>query len=268
MLAEGKTTMFHAETTFRYSGKPDESSVSQCVHQILAAWASNGQILDGDTPVTFGKSACRAVVSCPEATSLQSRHATRYVREAISKVESHGLLKPTHRVLGRGLESPVTDSCRRPKWYILMTNYLSIESPLVCGEHYLPVPLYRVPATDKADPNDYGDIRCWQKEWKCCDQLQMACGPAERWATRQIADPRSALSETGRTICSEIEGLSGVPTYYYLYRGSGRSAAAERKRLCPLCGRRWLLAEPLHRVIDFKCDNCRLLSSIAWSVGG
>ncbi|MGO8748157.1 MAG: DUF2310 family Zn-ribbon-containing protein [Thermoguttaceae bacterium] len=262
--------MYHVEVTFRYSGKPQESDVSQGIYQLLGAWVSNGQILDADCPVVFRKTDCRAVVACPEPSSLQSRHANKCIRNFLPELRSYGLLKPKMTLLGRGLESSIADKCSQPAWYLLMTNYLSIESPLWCGEHYLPVPLYRVPPTYKADPSyrDIRDILCWQREWKCCDRLQMACGSAERWATKQISDPSSALSITGRSICSRIEKLSGVPTYYYLYRGTGRSAATEQKRLCPSCGKKWLLDEPLHRLIDFKCDPCRLLSNIAWSVCG
>ena len=249
----------------KVGGKPDEADISQGIYGLFGAWSQNGQILDGDWPIIFGKSCCRTIVPCPEATSLRSRHANNWVREGLSELRSHGVLRPKMRLLGRGLESPTSDRCGRPTWYFLMTNFLSIESPLRCGEHYLPIPLYRVPPTDEAG---HLDVLRWQSEWKCCDQLQMLCGSAERWATRQISDPHSPLSKGGRKICSVIEDLSGVPTYYYLYRGGGRSAADERKRPCPSCGKKWLLHEPLHDIIDFKCDRCRLISNIAWSVRG
>jgi predicted nucleic acid-binding Zn ribbon protein len=257
--------MFHIELIFRYCGKPDEAEVSQGVYGLLASLSQNGQILAADVPVTYTDSECRVVVSCPETTSLQLRHANKYVRRDLSDLRSHGLQKPIVRVLGRGIESPAADPCKRPLWYVLMTNYLSNESPLMCGEHYLPVPLYRAPHTYAADPS-YFDVRCWQREWKCCDELQMQCGGGERFGTRQIADVRSPLAAAGRDLCRRIEKLSGVPSYYYLYRGDGRSAAAERRRPCPGCGRKWLLSEPLHGVIDFKCNRCRLVSNLAWGL--
>ena len=259
--------MFHIELIFGYSGKPNEADVSNGVYSLLASMLNSGQVLDTDWPIAYTVSDCRAVVSCPEATSLHPRHANQYVRESLSALRAHGLRRPKLRLLGRGVESPAADRCKRASWYILMTNFHDCESPLICGEHYLPVPLYRVPPTYQADPS-YWDIRCWQRQWKCCDGLQVACGAGERFATRQISDVRSPLSATGCDLCRRIEKLSGVLTYYYLYRGEGRSAAAERKRVCPSCGRKWLLDKPLHRVIDFKCDPCRLLSNIAWSVRG
>jgi predicted nucleic acid-binding Zn ribbon protein len=257
--------MFHIEMTFRYASTAKEAKVSQAVYGLLASLMANGQVLDGDWPITYAESECRAVVSCPETTSLHPRHANEYVRKELSELRSHGLLKPRCRVLGRGIESPVADQCKRPCWHVLMTNYLSHESPLICGEHYLPVPLYRVPHTYDAGPS-YWDILCWQREWKCCDELQMACGFGERFATKQISDPNSPLATNGRDLCRRIEKLSGVPTYYYVYRGSGRSVAAEQATPCPSCGKKWLLSNPLGGLLDFKCDRCRLVSNIAWSV--
>ena len=257
--------MFHIEVVFRYCRKPKEADVADAVYSLLGDWFKNGQILDNDWPVTYTKSNCRVVVSCPEKTSLSPRHANKYVLDSLAELRSHGLLKPELCVLGRGVESPTADRCKQPGWYLLMTNYLTHESPLMCGEHYRPVPLYRVPHTYDADPS-YWDIVCWEREWKCCDSLQMACGVGERFATRQIADPNSSLAVRGRDLCRRIEKLAGVPTYYYLYRGNGRGMSAEQKRPCPVCGKQWVLSEPLHGLIDFKCDKCRLVSNIAWSL--
>ena len=55
-------------------------------------------------------------------------------------------------------------------------------------------------------------------------------------------------------------------TFYFLSKGRGRSRAAEQARLCPGCGGDWLLEEPRHDCFDFRCESCRLLSNIAWTV--
>jgi predicted nucleic acid-binding Zn ribbon protein len=259
--------MFHIEVTFRYAGKHEEADVSRGIHDYLASLLTNGQLLDADWLITYTKSNCPVVVACPEETSLHASHANEDVSESLSKLRAHGLRKPTLRLLGRDIESPAADNCKRPRWYLLITNYLSVESPLRCGEHYLPVPLYRVPHTYDAYPS-YWDVLCWQREWKGYDDLQMGCGFGERFATKQISDPNSALAKTGRDLCRRIEELSGVPTYYYLYRGNGRGLSAEQGRPCPSCGKKWLLSSPLHDLFDFKCDRCRLVSNIAWSVRG
>lgn len=255
--------MTNIEITFGYTRPPDESTVSQAVYGLLGSWLRSGQLADADWNVTFTEEQCLAVVSCPEATSLSMRRANKWVRQSIRELGGAGLGKPSTRILGRALESEVPDRCKKPQWYVLITNYLSCESPLYCGDHYRPVPLYRIPYTYDADPS-YWDILCWQRQWKDMDSLQMACGAGERFATQQIASVRSKLAQEGRSLCSRIEALSGVPTYYYLYRGSGRSLASERKRRCPSCEREWLLAKPIH-LFDFRCDHCRLVSNIAFS---
>lgn len=254
--------MFNVEVVFRYLGKPSEPDISQGVNGLLGAWIQNGQVLSGDVPITFSRTACRAVVSCPEADSFASRHANKWVPRVLAELASHGLRRPTFRPLGRGLESPDADRCRRPAWYVLITDSLSVESPLRCGQHYLPVPLYRIPHTDHRGDN-YQDILSWQRISKDCDEIEIESGPGERFAIRQISDVASPLSLVGRKVCGRIEKVSGVPTYYYLSRGQGRSAASERKRPCPSCGGKWLLEVPVH-IFDFKCDRCRLVSNVAW----
>ncbi len=195
-------TMHHIDLSFEYIGTPNEADVSHAVFGLLASWANNGQILGSDWTVILGESCCRAVISCPETTSLNARYPNQHARKDLSALKSHGLTKPKVTVLGPAIESPAPDKCKKPAWYILTTHYLTIESPLRCGEHGLPVPLYRIPATYEADPNHWG-IRCWQSDWKSFDQLQMGCGFGERWATKQISDPRSPLSATGREICAD-----------------------------------------------------------------
>jgi predicted nucleic acid-binding Zn ribbon protein len=253
--------MINIEVVFRYCGKPDEAAVSGAVNTLLGAWIQNGQVVEGDCPITFARTACRMVVGCPESTSLNTRYANKWVRRAISEISRQGLHHPGLRVLGREIESRDADLCRRPPWLIMSTHFLSRESPLICGEHYLPVPLYRIPRTDT--DNGY-DVRCWQVTWSAFDRLQMLCGPGKRFAARQISDLRSRLSSAGRKLGRGIEKSWKIPTYYYLYRNGGRSLACERRRACPSCGGKWLLDEPLHGVIDFKCDRCRLISNISW----
>lgn len=84
-------------------------------------------------------------------------------------------------------------------------------------------------------------------------------------ANTRCPDPTSALSRPGPAVCKEIEGLTGRPVYYYLYRGKARSRSDELSRNRPICGGRWVLKKPLHDKLAFKCDRRKLLSNIAWS---
>jgi len=257
--------MITIELIFRYRGAPSEEDIDQGICNLLSAWMQNGQIGGKDWFIVPARAFCRVILSCPEAASLARRHANKWVRESLAALKARHLAPPTIRIMGREHDSPEADRCPRPSWYILVTDYLRQESPLRCGDHGLPVPLYRVPHTYDQDPS-YHDTLQWESQWKAFDHLQMMCGPYERGATRQISDVRSKLSKVGLDICRRIAKASGIPTYYYLYRGGDRRLASELARPCPSCGGRWRLGRPLHGFLDFKCDRCRLVSNVAWSV--
>jgi predicted nucleic acid-binding Zn ribbon protein len=258
--------MFNVDIALRYYGKPDEHAIADGVCSLISGWARNGQVLNSDCAISFKGKACHAVVSCPEETSLDARNANKEVRKAISDLQTRGLQKPEIKFLGKAIETAPVDLCRRPKWYFLTTNFLSCEPALHCGDHGLPVPLYRIGKPTDPSGINYQDILAWQRTYRDCDELQILCGVGELFAIRQMSDARSQLSVMGRDICRRIEKITGVPTYYELYRGEGRSQASERRRLCPECGEKWLLESPVLNLIDFKCDRCRLISNIAWSV--
>jgi predicted nucleic acid-binding Zn ribbon protein len=74
------------------------------------------------------------------------------------------------------------------------------------------------------------------------------------------------LSRDGRDLARGLEQKLRVPVYYYLSKYFGRSDSAERKRKCPSCGRAWLRNQPLHRIFDFQCQRCRLMSNVAFDV--
>ncbi len=88
----------------------------------------------------------------------------------------------------------------------------------------------------------------------------------ERFGLRELSNAGSSLSRRGRAACARIAKVTGTPTYYYLMRSGGRSLAREHERRCPGCNGRWRLEEPWHRLFDFRCDRCRLVSNIAWEV--
>ena len=149
------------------------------------------------------------------------------------------------------------------KSYILYTTYVSLESPIRCGDCFGGIPLYRLPATRD---DEYGDIITWESDYKACDTLQMNCSTGERFGLSQLSKHDSSLAIRGREICNRITVTTGIPTYYYLLKSSGKGLKAEQARKCPSCKGEWLLQEPLHGLFNFQCDGCRLLSNIAWSV--
>ena len=96
------------------------------------------------------------------------------------------------------------------------------------------------------------------------DWLFIGTGPGKRFAHDQLSRFDSELSKDGRELARKLEKKVRVPVYYYLSKHFGRSGQAERRRKCPSCGSAWLRKEPLHRIFDFKCRRCRLLSNVAF----
>lgn len=65
----------------------------------------------------------------------------------------------------------------------------------------------------------------------------------------------SSLSQRGIEICNQITNLTGISTYYYLYRHNDQKRSVEEKRKCPSCGGDWLLKEPLHSYLILSATN-------------
>ena len=157
---------------------------------------------------------------------------------------------------------------RFPDWHDSSTLYLFTHafddaSPICCGDSGEPIPVYLLPISDQ----DRQGLYSWAGSYKDLDNVWLASGALEIPAYKQLADPTSDLSVTGRELCVRIENATKKPTYYYLTRYWGRNDG-EATRPCPLCGGEWRLSDqnedmtPFHK-FQFKCDGCRLVSRIA-----
>lgn len=90
----------------------------------------------------------------------------------------------------------------------------------------------------------------------------MNCEVGERWALKQMQEITSQLSKQGIEICGKIEELTAIPTYYYLHNYK-KLKGDQSKIPCPSCRNEWNLQTQLHNLYDFKCDNCRIISTIS-----
>src|SRR4030095_10540586 len=168
------------------------------------------------------------------------------------------------------LERDVTSrpaSWRRARTLYLSTTFLHEESPLRSPELAAPLPLYLLPLA----PSLREQIMFWSENYRHHDALWIGSGKLEIPAYRQLADPRSELSQQGRGLCRRIESATRKPTYYYLRRYYGRARGEERRR-CPGCGRKWAVAAPRavwsFAAFPFRCARCRLVSHPGDDLGG
>lgn len=255
--------MFITQLSFECFDNTTLSAVESAINRLLDALRYNGQILGREFFLVQQENGRFEVrVNCPEANSMHPKFHSDFVKRALADLTQAKLLAPKVRIIGRDIHSEQTAEEGKPSWQILYTTYVHTCSPLRSGEYFLPIPLYRYPATFNGD---HKAIIHWQTQWQACDELQItgSCG-AEFAALREISELDAQLFQTGWDLRGRIEYLTQVPTYYYQYRVGGHSLASEEARLCPKCQGHWRLTEPLHELFHFKCDSCRLVSNLAW----
>ncbi|WP_026970318.1 Zn-ribbon-containing protein [Aliagarivorans marinus] len=253
--------MYQVELVFECFRDTTISAAERAINHLLNCWRYNGQVLGRELPLILNQAQFECRLICPEQESLHPQFNSPQVNQALSQLSDAGVLRPKQKVLGRDLNSDDIDTCDTRPWQVLYTSYLQACSPLRCGEHFTPVPLYRIPAVANGD---HKQVIKWQEDWAACDQLQMNGSVLEHKAVEQLGSPGTRLYRRGWDLCKRIEYLTKIPTYLYLYRVGGESLESEQQRRCPSCGEPWPLNESQHDVIDFRCDNCRLVSNLSW----
>jgi predicted nucleic acid-binding Zn ribbon protein len=260
--------MFATEVQFRVNAVSADDA--EAISVLVALWRSNGQVLGKTYSAALKGRTYSLFLTLPEAGALAAEHNDLYVAERLEQLECAGFKGPTIKSQVRDPFERAVCGCqpRARTHFILFTTYAGFEPSLLCGDCFHAVPHYRIPheQSTPAKAALHDRISTWQSNYRCCDQLNMSCTVGEAFALRQLGQLDSQLSRLGIEVCKDIARLTGVPTYYYLHRYRGRSAKSERARRCPGCGGGWLLAKPHHRMFDFKCDACQLLSNMARSV--
>jgi predicted nucleic acid-binding Zn ribbon protein len=251
-----------AQITFNNTKAIKETLIAQA-YSLLAAWYKNGQILADNWTIVDGISGLTAYVFIPVEDALSEQYSNKYVREMIQSYTETTDARPSIFMLGSHPESNTVCSCTDRSGYIFFTHYLSLESPIRCSNCFRPVPLYLLPITQD---EEYLNILSWMANYKACDTLQMNCTVGERFGEQQLFLHDSSLSIEGRKLCKQLEDRVNRKVYYYLLKHRGRSLSGEKLRRCPDCGQTWILPQSWHGLFDFRCDHCRLLSNIAFSI--
>lgn len=255
--------MYQAIAHFSYQNF--EQDPINLINQVIEQWRFNGQILGREFGVTHHKLGeqfeFQARLSLPEQDSLLGEHNNEFVDQALDEAKAAGVVLEFFEIVGRDYNENDTAPKEQPSFQLLYTTYVDSSSPLYDGDTLQPIPLYRL--DKQSDVSEY--LVKWQECWQACDQLQMSGGALEQEALAQISDVDSNLSQQGRALCAEVERVSKVPTFYYLYR-LGSDETLEHNRKCPSCGGDWKLDKPLHEIFHFKCDKCRLISNLSWEL--
>lgn len=253
--------MILAKLTFECFEDTTITAVERAIASLITELKYNGQIIGNEFPCLLKDGYFVTQALCPTEDSLSYVNNNKAVNNAISELNKSGILQPKIDVLGQEIHSDMSDHEHTPSWQVLYTSYVQTCSPLRCGEHFAPIPLFRQPALANGC---FKQLINWQQDWQACDQLQMNGRSAEFAALHEIGNIESSLAQRGKAIAEKIEENTAIPTYYYLYRVGGLNLKSEQQRRCPQCNGDWALPEPIHQVFDFKCDDCRLVSNLSW----
>lgn len=227
---------------------------------LLAFYRGNGQTQGKIESQYIHSNKMVALPFTLEKDALEQCFNNVYVNRQLAKIEALCAAKWSIKTIGKTHTSyQGACTCQQPAFYLLITNYSTIDAPLTCGSCNQSVSLYQLPAYYD---HGYMPILSWATNYSACDNLQMNCEVGEEWALDQMQEVDSQLSKQGLELCKKIEALTAVPTFYYLHNYR-KVQEEEPPRGCPSCQQQWALKEPLLDTYDFKCDDCRVISVVS-----
>ena len=211
----------------------------------------NGQIYDKGEALIYNDNVFQAFLFIPELDSLDKKNCNTYVLKSLACIKEE--YEVTSEILGRNSVINTVCSCQDSSWYILFTRRIYAFSPIVCGDCFKMIPVYRLSHVEL--PKDCQAEIGWQADYELIDKLWFYSS-FDRFTYSQLSRPKSQLSKAGREICAAYEKILDKPFYYFLfyYSDSGRL-----RKKCPECENDWVLKENIGN-LAFKCDKCRLVS--------
>lgn len=237
----------------------DEFLVDEFLY-LLSCYRKNGQLQSDNEASYFDVNSLKCNISTLEKNSLDKKFNSEWVNKQLNKIENLCASKLQVKTLGKTFKNySGVCKCKKHDFIILFTHFLNNAGPIDCGGCFKPIPLYKLTELNQELRQE---ILCWEQDYQSCDNLQIQCTVGEKWATKQMSDHNSELSKEGIGICQKIQTMTKIPTYYYLYNYRNITIENDKKRPCPSCKREWILEKQLINLYDFKCDNCRLISSI------
>ncbi|MDP5150245.1 DUF2310 family Zn-ribbon-containing protein [Rheinheimera baltica] len=253
--------MYLAELQFKVIADTDFTRAEIAIRGYIEKLIFSGQVLGREFPTAWQQDVFSSRIVIPEEQALLHKHHSTPGLCALQQLATAGLAYPQLQLLGMDVMSQHTDPCEHADNYILYSRFNDTCSAVRCAEHFAPIPLY------KLIPHglDHEALIRWQLQFQALDEIQMQeTRVLRKGAERSLQLLHSQLNRQGRKLASQLERDNNTRVYYALYSGSSTNCAHEPGKTCPGCGNNWRLPQPLHDLFDFKCDNCRLVSNIAW----
>ncbi len=198
---------------------------------------------------------------CPEKDSYKDKYSNKLTKLSKDKVFTEFKCLFDYVYIGLDPEFEETIISEKAQFLILKSNRIS---PIQDGETKDQIPLYRLPYTYKGE--SFIDIIDWNRDYDNIAGLWYSGYGAEVWTSEQLNNPNSELNKKGRACCANLEKITRIPTYYYLFYSAQISGMEDLiMRTCPGCKEDWILEEHSDfRIYDCKCDKCRLVSTMTF----
>lgn len=195
---------------------------------------------------------------CPEKDSYKSANSTKYANQWREKLETELGCKFEFKYIGPDPEYGEYSIPENSNFLILKTSEFS---PLLDGDSYEAIPLYKIPFTCEGEY--YLDINSWENNYIRVSGLWFNGVVCDNLMQNQLEQHDSDLNKEGIECAKKIETLAQLPTYYFLfnYRSEDQNG---KLRKCPGCGGDWLIeGRTPDDLYGFKCDPCRFVSELS-----
>ncbi len=253
--------MYTAQVIFHIHDAQKKDEQIELISYLYSTWQRRGHVLGSNYPLAMRNSNIEIYVSTPEQDSLSQKYNDELLSNIFEQFQGIYLGQPVVTILSGEPLSQNVCQCNDFSEFILYTNYLDLALPLKCKKCFNSIPYYKL---SNFTEDEYISFKFWQDNYEACDSLHINSSVGERFAHHQLVSIDSQLTKDGLDVCKKIEEVTGIKTYYYLYKYTARSRKKELGRKCPQCHGEWLLDEPLHDQFDFECKKCGLLSNIGW----
>jgi predicted nucleic acid-binding Zn ribbon protein len=248
--------------SIKYKKIIDKNELWHLFYDLLASLRHSGQLIGRDMNAYVQNNEINAVIVTAEESSFETRYLNKYVKNTIKKLE---------RFCGNALqikwvgtcEDQENSICTCKKHKHLLLRYADFYSYLQCGTCYKSVPLYKL---KKIRDFGFEPITSWASNYMACVLLDINCRVGEKWAMNQQTKFDSELGILGRDTAQQITNATGIKCYYFINNFETHSRFKDLNRPCPCCRKPWRLENTIHQYVDYKCDNCLLMSVDSYNI--
>ena len=225
--------MYVAELMFKVISDTEFSLAEQAIRRYIEALIFNGQVLGREFPTAWQQDRFTSRLVLPAEDALLQKYHSRRGLHALQQLAEAGLAYPQWQQLGIDLMSPHSSPEQRPEFYILYSRFSDTCSPVRCGEHFAPVPLYQL----NTEASDHEKLIRWQLQYQALDEIQMQqTRVLVKSAERSLQQLNSKLNKQGRQLARQLEQAT-----------RGKLSQAEPRRCRALLIREWPPSQSANR---------------------